>query len=402
MDTLQLDSRTQINRISNRELIYLIAVANFMIACLLELTILWAEDSTGILSKLTTGLKFLSMILCALKLVVQEYSKSTLALTILVLALFFAGMILTGNVYIFMCAVLVLAAKDCNREDVLVTTFMVQALILTFFTVMSLNGVITNYDFTIDGRIRFGLGFAWCTTAPIIFYFLMLQYICLRKSKITIVELVLMETINLFFYKWTCTRMTFFVSTIFIFCFFVIRVWQNRFVKRRMKQHKIVLGVMISIPFVLSLISYFTSYLYNENKEIWIDLNYFLSNRLRLGKSAIDEFGISFFARRIEWIGSSALGIEPDGYNYVDSSYLQLLLNYGILIFLCILALYCYGIYKMNLERDLFIEIVILFVLIHSLTEPRLINIAFNPLFILFFCESKHAGNKVICENTDI
>lgn len=60
-------------------------------------------------------------------------------------------------------------------------------------------------------RSRYSLGFNWPNLAPILLLFVALQYIYIRKNKITVWECIIIEVINILMYKFTNTKMSFFM-----------------------------------------------------------------------------------------------------------------------------------------------------------------------------------------------
>ncbi len=64
---------------------------------------------------------------------------------------------------------------------------------------------------------------------------------------------------------------------------------------------------------------------------------------------------------------------------------MQILLNYGVIILLLILVIYSIGIYRAFKANNYWLVLVYMMILVHSMTEPRLFNLAFNPLIVVAF-----------------
>jgi hypothetical protein len=56
-----------------------------------------------------------------------------------------------------------------------------------------------------------------------------------------------------------------------------------------------------------------------------------------------------------------------------------------MLLIAVVVAMYTYGIYKAIRQQDYYLVFVYLFVLVFALTEPRLMNFAFNPFPLMIF-----------------
>ena len=80
-------------------------------------------------------------------------------------------------------------------------------------------------------------------------------------------------------------------------------------------------------------------YLYDKNEFVSKTVNDLLTGRLSLSYEGIQNYGIHLFGQAIEWVGGTVYyDTETDfsSYNYVDSSYIQLLwLQYDVFI-LCL------------------------------------------------------------------
>ena len=83
--------------------------------------------------------------------------------------------------------------------------------------------------------------------------------------------------------------------------------------------------------------------------------------------------------------GASIPGIiEHDEYNFIDSSYLRILLKYGLLIFtiLCIVNVL---INRKIYEKDKFLLLIILIIYINSIVAQHYMEITYNFLLFMYF-----------------
>ena len=134
------------------------------------------------------------------------------------------------------------------------------------------------------------------------------------------------------------------------------------------------------MPIILSTGIILLSLTYNNNIEILNKINTILSGRLSLGHKGIVDYGFTFLARRIVFSGGDTLkGIE---YNYVDSSYLQLLLNFGIIFYVLLILYILYFASLINQKKDIYMLLVFVIFISHSTFDPQLINMAFNYFLI--------------------
>lgn len=383
-------------KVNVRETGYLILYTVYIIALLGDLTILSAN---GMCAMIFSGMRYVCYALAVVKIIGDEYNPRQFMVALGVLLCVAATVLFSGNKVLGLYFLIILAAKDINVQKIIKITCYAQGICLAVSIMLSQLGVIRDHIFDPNTRARHGLGFAWATTAPILFFFFVLSYTYLRKEKIRIIELIVLELLNVWLFVMTNTRMSFYLASLLLAAVFALRFWsQNRTCVVIAKK------VLISIPLLGCTVAFFIHAGYDSSNSNWNALNSLLSGRLALGYDGIQKYGITLFGQPIQWVGYG-YGYEVVGtYNYVDCSYLQILLENGIVSLAIIIFAYMYIMYMAVEMADFYLQLVILFIIIFSITEPRLMNLSFNPFPILaaaFFsgnhaCRCFQAANKTI------
>ena len=199
-----------------------------------------------------------------------------------------------------------------------------------------------------------------------------MEYCYLRSRDLTLFEICLLEVLMTILFVLTNTRMCYAVTTLML-----IVIALNKYFKWRPanKVKKNMGKGMVIIPWIVFAFVLTVSFMYS-NSASWEKVNLFFNFRLSLAHNAINTYGIHLVGNPIKWIGFGYGGIDGI-YNYVDSSYIQALLSYGVLFMIMILAVYS-CIFKHAKKNGY--AIVIAAALLISITEPRLWNLTFNPL----------------------
>ena len=125
------------------------------------------------------------------------------------------------------------------------------------------------------------------------------------------------------------------------------------------------------------IISLGTLFLYRFGTEVGESLNTLVTGRLHLADKAWDEFGITILGQKILWVVENQWMSEIE-YNYVDSSFLNILFNYGVILILLIIAGY-YLLGKKKLSNNIFYTLMIVILGIHCIYDPQLLEISHNP-----------------------
>lgn len=378
--------------IGRKELLFFAAWIVFLIALILDRT-MWAANSEGF-TKLLQLVRYGAYGICFVEILLDCFEQKrilVIGVLIVVTVLSYFG---SKNKTMVLYLLLFLAAHEISARLVLAITTIIQAVLLFGTVFCSQIGIAEDHIFEFTGRIRHGLGFSWTTTAAVLYFYMSFAYVCVRNKKITYIELAVMEVINFYFFKTTDSKMVFYLGTLGLVFWALMKLLGFRFPITKAFRH-----VVLFAPTVVAAFSVAIHKFYVAGNPFWDMANKFLNTRLRLGNEGIKNYGIHLFGNQIEWVGYTAGKENSDGYNYVDCSYLQILLEYGLVFFAVVILIYTILLYKAIKSENYIMVWCILFILVFGITEPRLMNLSFNPFPVLFLCNydwSKRHGKAEI------
>lgn len=345
---------------------------------------IWVSlDKSGVLSFVLKMSRYLAYIFCCIEIIHKKVSRRLLYACIMLMTIALGSCLGSSNKTYLLYSLVLLAAIKIDDKKIVKLNCLMQGMILFTCVIFSLIFKSLDFIFDFSGRIRHGLGFTWTTSGPIIYFYFILEYVYLRYEKIKFIEYVILEILNIWFFIMTDSKMTFIVSSVCLLFFMTTSLkkkWWAFIEKRKIW--------LICLPILICLISIYLHYGYSSKYAIWTWMNRLLSGRLALGRSAISMYGISWFGTQIKWVGYSVLQPTVElavGYNYVDCSYLQILLEYGILFLLVVIVIYTIALYKAIKKGNYCLAMILAFVLFFGITEPRLMNFAYNPFPLLAF-----------------
>lgn len=366
---------------NGKEILYGIALAIILITSLIPQTAIYTRNENALLGIITNSIQAFGYLLCLVKIVLsrKEYSINEIVFFCVLFAVFFISGFNIQHKFFFLTAILLISTVRADSVSISKISLRIQSVILFVVVFLSQIGLLEDKIFNPETRSRHILGFNWITVAPILFFFICLLYIYIRSEKFKWYEAVVLELINYYFYHMTNTRMTFLLCSVVIIFFTVQSLWKGFF-----GYLKKLNWVYFIIPIVLVIVSIVAAYFYNPDNSIFLKANSILSGRLQLGHDALHYYKFPLFGQVIIWNGFGLLndGIV-DNYNYVDCSYLQIGMWYGAFVLILLIAIYMYGIYKSIKANNYWAVFVFLFVLVHSMTEPHLINVAVNAIVLL-------------------
>ena len=280
----------------------------------------------------------------------------------------------------------IVTSKDVDYNKIIkyvLTSFIVST---AFVLILTKFGIINDKIFSINIRNRHGLGFNWTTVFPNMFMYMTLYLIYIRKSRITLYEVFIVLSIAIFCYIMTDTKSAFVLTVLGILLAYFLKY--NKFLR---KYHKIYNYIALVLPILMASLIIIVSYLYNSDNMVLLKINSILSGRLSLGKRAINEFGFIFMARTLPLVGGEPL--DGSAYNFVDSSFLLYLLNFGIIFFILLMALLEYFAYLINLKKDIYMLLVFFIFIIHSTFDPQLLNLCFNYFLLVLSYKNTKINN---------
>ena len=310
------------------------------------------------------------------KYIIDKHSTESIIYSTLILIV--AGLIsyITSGWYVIMVlAILLINMKNINIRKLIIIWIIEISILMLFIAISYKLGVIGETIISWDrdtGIDRYTLGYNYTTFSSNYFFHLTIFYLYIKGKLIKYLELGVLALLNIYLYNFTNTKSAVIYSVLAII--FVIIIKKFTFSKGVSYINKFSM-------FVGGFVAGLLTYLYKYDSAIISEINVILSGRLYYGYKGIEEYGITMFGQKITWINEVILDSELQ-YNYIDSSYLNILFNYGIIVLLFIMLGY-YVLGKKNISNDIYYSILILIITLHSMFDPQLIEIMYNPSILL-------------------
>ena len=362
------------------DILFCVALIIYLTSTILDCSVLvFSTNQISFLGIITKLIRYISYGIFVIKFFYDAFYYRRIILYLAFLA------IIVGLSYVFcmnktMIFYLIIFMGSINvpGERILKVSCFTQSILLFLLVVGSQLGIILDYVRADADRTRHFLGFSWTTTGAILFLFIILQYIYLRHGELSWIETLAIILISMFFYLMTDSRFAFAICVCSALFF---AMFKNLINKGRITV--LFKKILIIVPELVALFAIAIHYFYNDSNPVYKRINSLLSGRLLLGRNAIKQYGIPLFGQKIEWIGYSISEKLKGEYNYVDCSYIQILLEYGLLFLIIVLAFYSLMIKKSIDNKQYYFTWILLIILIFSVIEPRLLNLTFNPIPLL-------------------
>lgn len=377
----------KIDKQTIRDRLFIAAWALYLLSRLLALTEWHSLSESAVFPSILQYAEYLSaglaLLVIILNFILRKYSwKAFIAYGILAAVIGLSAYFSDNKTYILVFLVLGAAYGQSGKRILVISAFLTATVIIVVVlcSQIGLSQNVIWYRWGVDqaaGKIRESLGFLYASTGASLYFGFILQYIFLRKERMRVWEFAILEVGQVFFFLKTDSRLPFYFGTAVISFFLIETMIKNHwYFLRHLK------GLVYAIPGVLCAIAIGGYYLYDSSSSFWIRINDFLSNRMVLGVNALYRYGIKILGQPVIWIGNGSGKIEGT-YNYVDCSYLQILIQYGVLLLLGIMVLYTIGTVRAYKAQDFWLVALFVSICIYSITEPYLLNLAVIPLPLL-------------------
>lgn len=372
----------------NKKDLYYIAFVIYLTATFLKTTMF----NIYIPEKVFSVLIYLSLIIVMLKIMLEKYSKKKIIVLLIIIAWIFLAIIKNSYLGLLYLTIFVIGAKNCSIYKITKIYFIISISIMTITIISSQIGIIENLIYYRGEIKRQSFGIVYPTDFAAHVFYIILAYIYLRKGNMRFFEYIVLIFIAYFIYKYCDARLdTISIIIMLIFCFIYQKFGD------KIGKNLIFKVFLISSFAIFSGMIIFLTINYNQSEKIYYNINYTLSNRLLLGNNIIKENGISLFGKRIQMNGWGGTTIHKENYvyNYIDSSYIQILVLYGIIIYCIFLLAHTYFEYRAIKNNNLLLAIILMVIAINSIVAQHYIEIAYNFFIIMYIADIQVDERKV-------
>ena len=131
---------------------------------------------------------------------------------------------------------------------------------------------------------------------------------------------------------------------------------------------------------ILAILSIALTAIYSDGNSLWSKLDGTLMARLKYGKMAFTDYGIKLFGQHIEMVGNGG-SLELKGeYFFLDCSYVNILMTWGIVLLIVVLLLFGYACCKNR--KDLYFQYAIALIAVNCVIAHHMMDIAYNPFML--------------------
>ena len=369
---------------------------NLLVSIVVSVVVFFNTISTTMLDRTFFQVKvnflFFVVLLLGLRFLYKmRVSYKYLILSILLLLSGVLVYVQTNRLNFLVYSMLLVLLVNVDMKVVLRNYVIVAGILVVGVFLLSLVGMVPNLQYNRAGIIRNSFGFIYPTDFASHCFYLFLAISYLLKDKFIWTRSLFGVLLSAFIIKYCDARL----NALSILLATVIFIY---FYYSKEKKLKIFALFPYSAVVFASIVTYL-SYKFSWSNPFLVSVNKLITGRLALGRNAFDTFGVHLFGtRNVQFIGSGGKTESVIGYNYVDSSYVQMLFTYGIVPVVLLIIIYVVASRKQYKDGQYLLVAILSLIAFNCMIEAFWFVPTYNIFMFLLFTTntfSKKESNDI-------
>ena len=373
---------------------------NLLVSIVVSVVVFFNTISTTMLDRTFFQVKVNFLFLVVLLLGLRFLYKMRVSYKYLILSilLLLSGVLVyfqTNRLNFLVYSMLLVLLVNVDMKVVLRNYVVVAGILVVGVFLLSLAGIVPNLQYNRAGVIRNSFGFIYPTDFASHCFYLFLAISYLLKDKFIWTRSLFGVLLSAFIIKYCDARL----NALSILLATVIFIY---FYYSKEKKLKIFALFPYSAVIFASIVTYL-SYKFSWSNPFLVSVNKLITGRLALGRNAFDTFGVHLFGtRNVQFIGSGGKTESVIGYNYVDSSYVQMLFTYGIVPVVLLIIIYVVASRKQYKDGQYLFVAILSLIAFNCMIEAFWFVPTYNIFMFLLFTTntfSKKESNDIVAIN---
>ena len=373
---------------------------NLLVSIVVSVVVFFNTISTTMLDRTFFQVKVNFLFIVVLLLGLRFLYKMRVSYKYLILSilLLLSGVLVyfqTNRLNFLVYSMLLVLLVNVDMKVVLRNYVVVAGILVVGVFLLSLVGMVPNLQYNRAGVIRNSFGFIYPTDFASHCFYLFLAISYLLKEKFIWTRSLFGVLLSAFIIKYCDARLNA-LSILLATVIFIYFYYSNG------KKLKIFALLPYSAVVFASTVTYL-SYKFSWSNPFLVSVNKLITGRLALGRNAFDTFGVHLFGtRNVQFIGSGGKTESVIGYNYVDSSYVQMLFTYGIVPVVLLIIIYVVASRKQYKDGQYLLVAILSLIAFNCMIEAFWFVPTYNIFMFLLFTTntfSKKESNDIVAIN---
>ena len=373
---------------------------NLLVSIVVSVVVFFNTISTTMLDRtfFQVKLNFLFLVVLLLGLRFLHKMRVSYKYLIFSILLLLSGILVyfqTNRLNFLVYSMLLVLLVNVDMKVVLRNYVIVAGILVVGVFLLSLVGMVPNLQYNRAGVIRNSFGFIYPTDFASHCFYLFLAISYLLKDKFIWTRSLFGVLLSAFIIKYCDARL----NALSILLATVIFIY---FYYSKGKKLKLFALLPYSVVVFSSVVTYL-SYKFSWSDPFLVSINKLITGRLSLGRNAFDTFEVHLFGtRNVQFIGSGGKTESVIGYNYVDSSYVQMLFTYGIVPVVLLIIIYVVASRKQYKDGQYLLVAILSLIALNCMIEAFWFVPTYNIFMFLLFTTntfSKKESNDIVASN---
>ena len=373
---------------------------NLLVSIVVSVVVFFNTISTTMLDRtfFQVKLNFLFLVVLLLGLRFLHKMRVSYKYLIFSILLLLSGILVyfqTNRLNFLVYSLLLVLLVNVDMKVVLRNYVIVAGVLVVGVFLLSLVGIVPNLQYNRAGVIRNSFGFIYPTDFASHCFYLFIAISYLLKDKLIWSRTLFGFLLSAFIIKYCDARL----NALSILLATVIFTY---FYYSKEKKLKIFALLPYSVVVFASVVTYL-SYKFSWSDPFLVSINKLITGRLALGRNAFATFEVHLFGtRNVQFIGSGGKTESVIGYNYVDSSYVQMLFTYGIVPVVLLIVIYVVASRKQYKDGHYLFVAILSLIAFNCMIEAFWFVPTYNIFMFLLFTTntfSKKESNDIVALN---
>lgn len=259
--------------------------------------------------------------------------------------------------------------KDINFSECVKVDFYIKLLLVLLVMLLYSFNMTVNIPVYRNGVLRKAFGFKHPNKIGMYLMMICLDCIYLSKGKFNMYYSFVILIIITFLFMFVDSR-----TSVLIVILAISFIYINKITKSKIIENKLVKIGTSNLFLIMTLLTLLLTILTSNGNLLAVKINRVLSYRFTFNKYFLTQYHISLFGNNI---------ITNNMY-LLDSSYINILLRYGIIMWIWIYFLFFKTINKLYNDKEFVLLIIIILLMLYGFSESFLYKITAN-VFLLYF-----------------
>lgn len=293
---------------------------------------------------------------------------------------------------------LIIGAKNIDYKKIVSWFFYLSVIFVLSMCIFSLSGIIPNLIYkSLTRPTRYSLGLIYTSDLATMYLYIVLAFCYLKFEHLNWLSYLTILFGDVVVMKLTNTRLDFLAVLLLI----PVMILAQQAVKGKRYAHIVLSFSWMAVPIAASC-TIFGGYFYNSHNHVMSIINSLSSGRLQLTNTAFHRYNIKLFGQSIKehpFSGikgqrfANRIGEATIKYFYIDSSYIRMLLLWGLLVFVLLIMALTFIAIRSVWNRTYILAAIILIVSINLMFEPHVIQLMYNPFLLALLARTVQDKN---------